>query len=305
MRAFNYHLHTICMRNCDGAFATKDNRYAILQQAANDLNDLGFGRLKHPQNLKPKHIQALVQNWKDPKKDAKPVGIGTIKNRLSSLRWLAEKIGNPGLLHSKNSYYGVDKRCYVGKDKSVDFTREKLDQITDRRVFYSASLQKHFGLRREEAIKFSVGFADNGDKISLKESWCKGGRGREIPIVNPEQRELLNQIRSEIGNGSLIPNGMKYINQLNVFDRQMKAVGLRNSHGARHAYAQRRYTELTKELLSREAGKTIEGFLPPAKGGLRPRAMSAADRAIDKAARSILTQELGHNRIQIVANYLG
>ncbi len=305
MRDLNYHIHSICLRNSDGSMATKSNRHDMLQQAANDLHGLGFKRIRHPQNLKPKHIYALLKKWDSSEKTGKPIAVGTIKNRMTALRWLAEKIGNPGLIKAKNSDYGIENRSFVGVDKSIEFTKQQLGRISDRHAYYSACLQREFGLRREEAIKFSVGYADKGEHISLKPSWCKGGRGRDIPVVHQSQRDLLNAIRSEIGTGSLIPNQLKYINQLNVYVREMGSVGLGKTHGARHAYAQRRYTELSKEITTRNTGTESEGFLPPAKGGLNPRHLNEFDKCIDRAAREILSLELGHFRIQIVANYLG
>jgi hypothetical protein len=46
----------------------------------------------------------------------------------------------------------------------------------------SLRLQAAFGLRREEAVKFQPSYADRGDRLALKASWCKGGRAREIPV---------------------------------------------------------------------------------------------------------------------------
>lgn len=52
-------------------------------------------------------------------------------------------------------------------------------------------LQSAFGLRREEAIKFSPNYAIKDDHIKLKASRTKGGRARTVPIRNDEQRQLL------------------------------------------------------------------------------------------------------------------
>ncbi len=42
--------------------------------------------------------------------------------------------------------------------------------VRDPHVRMSLELQRAFGLRREEAIKFSPGYADKGDHLNLKAS---------------------------------------------------------------------------------------------------------------------------------------
>ena len=72
-------------------------------------------------------------------------------------------------------------------------TTEALDKIRDAHVRMSLELQRAFGLRREEAIKFSPSYADRGDHLELKASWTKGGKARVIPIRTAEQREVVNR----------------------------------------------------------------------------------------------------------------
>jgi hypothetical protein len=79
----------------------------------------------------------------------------------------------------------------------------------------SLRLQAAFGLRREESIKIEPAAADQGDRIVLKASWTKGGRRREIPIRNEEQRTLLDHAKRLAGSGSLIPPHLRYIDQRN------------------------------------------------------------------------------------------
>ena len=58
--------------------------------------------------LKPKHIEALVARWL-----AEKLSPGTIKNRMSALRWVAEKIGKPNIVARTNLGYPVDcQSCY-------------------------------------------------------------------------------------------------------------------------------------------------------------------------------------------------
>ena len=107
MRDLNYQIKGICNRNKDGSYATQAARLRNLDLMANQLHDLGFCHLKAT-GLKPKHVVALVQYWKK-----ESIAIGTIKNRMSHLRWWAEKIGKLDMIPDKNSAYNIDNRNYV------------------------------------------------------------------------------------------------------------------------------------------------------------------------------------------------
>jgi hypothetical protein len=62
-------------------------------------------------------------------------------------------------------------------------------------------------------------------------------------------------------------------------------------HGLRHAYAQRRYEELT-------------GWKSPAAGGPCSKQLRPEQKAVDREVRLIISRELGHEREQITAVYL-
>jgi len=168
----------------------------------------------------------------------------------------------------------------------------RVERIKDHYVRASLALQQAFGLRREEAIKFQPVYADRGHSIVLKASWTKGGKEREVPIRTPDQRAALNDAHRLAGRGSLIPSDKKYVEQLKVYENRTHAVGLSKLHGLRHAYAQARYLELA-------------GWHPPVRGGIRRNKMNAPQLEKDIEARLIISQELGHERLEIVAVYLG
>jgi len=287
MKDLNYQLMKLCRDNRDGSYSTQANRSRILDLIANQLAELGFRRMQ-ARSLKPKHVHALVSLWKE-----KSISIGTMKNRLSALRWWAKKINKPGIIARDNSAYGIGKRSYVdNKSKAQELDSGKLAQVSDDYVRLSLRLQAEFGLRREEAIKFSPGYGIKGDHIKLKPSWTKGGRARTVPISNGRQWALLAAVRKLARGGSLIPPQLNYAEQKNRYDYQVRKAGLRNPHGLRHAYAQRRYEELT-------------GWKAPAAGGPASKSFSSEQRALDKGARETISQELGHSREQITATYLG
>jgi Integrase/Phage integrase, N-terminal len=282
-----YDLKGICRRNRDGSYLTQAQREQRLKQIARDLHRLGYRNLRAG-SLKPKHVDALIGDWQ-----ARELSTGTVKNRLADVRWWAEKTGKPSVVAGDNAHYGIDRRVYVTNDsKATDLAAGALQRVDDEHLRMSLRLQAAFGLRREESIKFQPSFADHDNKLVLKASWCKGGRAREIPIRTPEQRQVLVHAHALAGKGSLIPPERSYVQQRRLFERQTVRAGLSKNHGLRHAYAQNRYQELT-------------GFLAPAAGGPVSRALTSEQKQLDHQARLTISRELGHEREQITAVYLG
>jgi integrase len=152
-----------------------------------------------------------------------------------------------------------------------------LDCVSDAYVRVSLELQAAFGLRREECLKFRPSYADQGDHIILKASWTKGSRARVVPITTAEQCAVLDR--------------ETYIQQRDTYDGQCQMAGLNKMHGLRHYYAQARYEALT-------------GWKAPLAGGPASRALTPVQRLQDSLARKTISQELGHERLQITAIYL-
>ena len=287
MRDLNYELKQICRRNRDGSYATQRDRERLLALVATQLHELGYRHMAAA-SLKPKHVDALVERWK-----AEGLTIGTIKNRMAELRWWAEKIGKQNVLARDNDHYGIGRRQYVTNvSKARELVAAELAKVSDAYTQMSLRLQAAFGLRRAESIKICPVWADRGNSLALKDTWTKGGRAREIPIRNDEQRQVVDAAKALAGRGSLIPAGHTYIEQLRRFEHQCATAGINRAHGHRHQYAQTRYRELT-------------GWSAPAAGGPRSKELTPAQRESDHQARLTISAELGHVREQISALYLG
>jgi hypothetical protein len=217
---------------------------------------------------------------------------GTLKNRFAHLRWWAEKVGKAGVIPAGNTQLGIPERRFVTNENKSRQLGTHLERVTDPHVRASLALQEAFGLRREESIKFQPSYADRISYILLKGSWTKGGRPREIPIVSPQQRAALQQAHCVAGAGSLIPPHKNYIQHRHTYDGQCQAAGLSRMHGLRHLYAQTRYEKLA-------------GWKAPAAGGPIRSMLNPAQRMLDVAVRQAISHELGHERIEITAVYLG
>lgn len=280
-------IHNLCKRNRDGSFSTQYNRLKILTKTAKEIESLGFYNLS-PNGLKPKHVEALVDLWQ-----SNNLSIGTIKNRMSHLRWWASKVNKKSVIARDNDRYDIGRRKYVTNEtKALYLSEEQLEKLDDKRIKCSVELQKAFGLRREESLKFQPQYAIKEDRISLKPSWTKGGRAREVPIRNDYQREVLQRASDLAGSGSMIPKGLSYRSWLDTYTTAIAKVDLAKLHGLRHAYAQDRYKQLT-------------GTDCPACGGPTSRQLTPSQKEIDRKARLAISKELGHEREQITAVYLG
>ncbi|PHP64701.1 integrase [Zhengella mangrovi] len=286
MDALAYDLKELTTRAGDGSYSTRAIRHRGLQAIARDLRGMGF-KLPGAQSLKPKHVTALLGKWKE-----EGLGDGTLKNRMGWLRWWASSVRKSSVMLPSNEDYGIGQRDRYKGDRSNRLDRERLAKVRDPLVRYSLQLQAAFGMRREEAIKFRVAYADRGEKLVLKPSWTKGGRYREIPVLHPRQRALLDEIREAVGDRALIPDGKLYKDQLSRYKHEVAQSGIGRGHGLRHAYAQWRY-------------KVLTGQDCPAKGGEPAVAMGREDAERDRWAREIIAEELGHGRIDVTDAYLG
>ena len=128
--------------------------------------------------------------------------------------------------------------------------------------------------------------------IRLKDTWCKGGRPRDVPITNDRQREVLARAAELAEHGSMILAHLSYRDQLKRYSWATESAGLAKLHGLRHAYAQRRYAE-------------IAGWPAPVAGGPNRRQLTPEQRKTDYDARMTVSSELGHGREEITAVYLG
>ena len=287
MRDLNHDFKNLCQRNRDGSFATQHDREHILAMIADQLEEDGFRHLRAT-GMRSKHVEHLVGRW-----HAEEIAAGTFKNRMSALRWLAEKIDKQNIVVRENAAYGIAERRYVTNvSRANELDAGKLAAISDPYTAFSLRMQEAFGLRREESIKLRPTWADRGDVLHLKASWTKGGKERDIPIRTEAQRELLKEAELFAGAGSLIPAEMAYKDQLNRFKAQTAKAGIDHVHGLRHRYAQTRYEDLTR-------------WKAPAAGGPTSKQLTADQKVIDREARLTISRELGHEREQITAVYLG
>lgn len=286
MNNLKYELLELCKTNKDGSYGAQANRKYGLKAIADQLEDLGY-QPKSVQNLKPKHVTALVEHWQQ--QDIKQ---RTIKNRLTWLRWVAKKTNRQNIVARTNAEYGLTNTKPEPTNRAYAVTEQEFGKIPCDFVRAAVMLQAAFGLRREEAIKFHAKSSIQENCITLKASTCKGGRARTVPITSDYQLMVLDTVKKLSSNGYLIPSDKTYVEQLKRYEHQTLNANLRNTHGLRHAYAAKRYTALT-------------GLKCPLQGGPNNRMMTPKQRELARLAREQISKELGHSRISITITYLG
>ena len=276
------------------SYASKTDMRHMLFRCIKDLHELGY-KVGHVKGLQAKHVYALVKHWKSQGKNP-----ATIKNYMSKLRNTASLLNKPNLIKPDNAAYKIDKRSYSSTiNKAIHHI--DLSKCTDPHIRLSLEGQALFGLRREESMKFTHSLAHQGNLLHIMPSWTKGGIGRSLEITTDAQREWLDKVAQLVSPGeSLIPRDRSYRQHLSQYQAQTKLMGVCKLHGLRHAYAQRRYAELTR--LYDPKG---QGFVCPIDGGKQYKAMTVEEKMIDRRARLEISLALGHSRVSIVRIYIG
>ena len=274
-----------------GAYQTQRRMMSELRGVAKDIYAAGFVHLQDPRDIKGRHLNAVIEGWKA------RLAPSTVKTKMSTLRWLAREIGKPGLLPKKNAPLGIAPRTRRANDEGRAYVLTEEDY---RRLPEDVRLQVRlcaaFGLRMEEGMKFRPRQAVKGDRIELQKSWTKGGRPRSVPVLTEEQRAVLKEAKAfarTTPQGSLIPT-KTYEEARNRFRNATYRVGLA-SHDFRHAYAQRRYLELTGRPAPMAGGPSVLDACPA----------GSEARRIDDEARATIARELGHDRTEVSRDYLG
>ena len=116
MRDLNYQLKHLCRQCREGSYATQVRRERDLTLIANQLHEMGYRGMR-AESLKPKHVEALATHWLN-----QGIAVGTIKNRMASIRWWAHKVNRQNVVARSNEYYGIPDRHFVtneSKAKSV------------------------------------------------------------------------------------------------------------------------------------------------------------------------------------------
>lgn len=196
---------------------------------------------------------------------------------------------------------GIKQRCSIRSSPpgALDITTYELGLISVKiqvgaRAASVVGLARMLGMRSKEASLFDAkrGLAEarRFGFITIN-TGTKGGRKRKVPIISAIQLECLKSSAVAQGNSrSIMPPDNNWETWRQQELRRARELMQTHTNGGLHdlrsAYACQRYQELT-------------GHAAPCAGG------SIQDRAVDLAARLIVSAELGHGREEVVAEYIG
>ena len=288
-------------RSADGrkviSHATLADRSEFYSRMVRELHAMGY-RILDIRQLKPKHVEALMQRW-----EAAGLSASTLQKRFSHLKVLCGWLGKASMLRAGASYLDdperFQRRYEAGYDHSwtaqgVD-PLDKIAEIAedDPDVARVLRLQYAFGLRVQEASLLNPArdvLEPDGLRVV---AGTKGGRPRAVPIETEAQRTLLREAENQARRTghSMIPPHYDLKQWLTRCYTVLARHGVTRkhglvTHGLRHQYANDRYEELTGEP-------------SPVRGGVP---VNARD---DQAARQELTARLGHARPSITHAYYG
>ncbi|MCU7849047.1 MAG: integrase domain-containing protein [Candidatus Thiodiazotropha sp. (ex Lucinoma kastoroae)] len=229
------------------------------------------------------------------------VSVAYAQNRLSTVNVVLETMRKDTVLTIKPAQI-IGQRSHVRSTVPATFRTDVLKTITvkngQNRTMLIAQLTRDLGLRFKEASLLDTRKAlrqvRQHRRINIIQG-TKGGRGkgsdRWIPVSNQCLQTLKSAALIQGKEQNLIPPDSSYkqwrVHRYNQWCAMTKQTAINGFHDMRAAYACERY-------------QTITGYPAPVITGKRQ-----ADKALDKKARTIPAQELGHNRTDVVAAYIG
>ncbi|MDH3266185.1 MAG: integrase domain-containing protein [Gammaproteobacteria bacterium] len=232
------------------------------------------------------------------------VSLGYAKNQLTSVNVVMESLRGDRVLWVKPSdFLGNRSTVRVAAPSGLD--RVLVKSATDKlisggkgRVAAIALLCRELGLRRREASLLDLRLAKH-QAVQLGRlnvtAGTKGGRGRSVDRWVPASEYAKNAIqlatKAADAGSKLIPTDSSLAQWLTKVSKEWSNVavplGLESLRDLRAAYACDRYMQLTDTQAPAVAGERV------------------AEKAVDQAARSVLSRELGHNRVDVLTAYVG
>lgn len=278
--------------------------------------------LKNLAKLEREHMATFAEHLRE-KVNTGEIALANAANIVSCLNTVFNHFGRDDLKLSAKEEGLSRGPKYDNKDKSVsavvhdkflNYLNDKLNQTGDSRfqaLKLSVQLQRELGLRFKESTLFDGAKLNKSNQTITIVNGTKGGQARQVPVTE-KALNLIKQIqefRKENNyTRSLIPDNMNFkiwqtfayhtvTNFNNEYGEQF------HYHGERHHYAQERYKELTGVEPPAKIGLSKEEYLNYAASQLNISINETVE--LIKEARLIVSEELGHHRLEITNSYLG
>ncbi|MGI9277004.1 MAG: integrase domain-containing protein [Endozoicomonas sp.] len=241
----------------------------------------------------------------------KPLAVSTAQNRLSTCNCVLKALRGNGDISIKPAEALQAKRGHI-RTEAPQLSREKLEQTQKElcqnghpRVAALLGLCRELGLRSREAAlldcRKALEQAQATGSIDV-ERGTKGGRGKStptspsrverlVPVSEAAMKALETAAALQQSNDNLVPKEQRlpdFLSDVRHYSvNPLKSQGLNNRHDLRAAYACERYRMITGVNAPVVTGKQL------------------CSKSSDRQAREVVARELGHNRIDVVASYIG
>lgn len=284
----------------EGHFGTKAAHEERWRQFTNFAKQEGIKDARH---IELKLLERYASTLNE-RVQSEEVKVAYAQNLLSTVNVVLETFRKDNQLRIQPAQW-VGNRSQVRtiipatiQQAPMDTAVTKLISQGQNSVALIAQLARAFGLRFKEASLFNARRAvrqgNRHGRINITLG-TKGGRGKGVSRwvpVNTDQLKLLQAAADHQGTANNLMQVDKRYNQWRdhayyLWRVATEGTGINGFHDLRAAYACQRYQELT-------------GYPAPVLVGGR-----GAPKELDMQARVILSQELGHNRIDVLAAYIG
>ena len=268
-------------------------------QFVNFLKENGINRMEHIQR---EHILEFAAD------QLEKYQVDTVRDRISAINTILEHArGDKKLTINATNDTNVGRQSYIAiLSRSISqYQHDSLKNSVSERLAVQLDLQRELGLRFRESclINSKQVLEDQKETFFARiEDGTKNGRPREVVVSERALKALERAAVIQGEHKSLVPKHQSYIQYSRQCYKEISGKGA-TFHQERHTFAQEQYRELTGVLSPVAAGiahKDHHKYIAEQKGISLKEA-----KTIDKQARQIVSEFLGHSRIGITNTYLG
>jgi len=299
-----------------GHFATVEAHFSRWQQFCDWLRT--FYGIRAAVEIRQHHLDAYAEHLAQQVEEG-AIAVAYAQNLLSSVNTTLKALRNDARLRIASPSKTVGRRDHIRRELPTGYDWEQFQTAVDAlekavlpRAAAVAQLCRTLGLRLREAVLGDIPRwlreREERGEIDVREG-TKGGRGKEVarwvPVDTAAEIALdyADEIRREQGCGSnLLKTHESYDGFVNDGEiHKARAIlhrhGIKGFHDLRAAWACDRY----RELMDRDAPVVLqncpEQYLPEEE--------AVAIETLSGELGLELAQELGHNRLDVLAAYIG
>lgn len=240
-------LKTLATR-AGGSFKTVHDRQHVAGRLADQLKKLNI-QIKAVSHLKSKHIESYISARKDD-----GIGLRTLQNEMAGIRGILREAGRDTLADSErisNKFLEIHGASRNGTHRAMPDERYQALlndlEVKDKGVWVCAQLERHLGLRAEEAVQANKSLHKWAKQLESNQPLrviygTKGGRNRDVRPVDTEVAkkavyEALKRMKETDGKIIDKDNLKSAMNRHNSIMQSVGCKGVYSPHSLRYAFA--------------------------------------------------------------------